>query len=114
MEIKVRIKALAILLAAICSVPAIADEPASSKPLPKLENVYAGLLCGTFDGEPPSPELVSKAEARIKLATKSNKTYVASSAQRVAKAYAYRDRDRGGDCWANVQDEFWAPKNQPK
>ncbi|MBU9843970.1 hypothetical protein [Rahnella ecdela] len=109
-----KINAFAILLASLCVLPAIADEPASSKPLPKLENGYAGLLCGYFDGKPPSPELVSQAVARIKLMTKRDKAYIPFSANRVAKAYAYRDRDHGGDCWANVQDEYWKPKNQPK
>lgn len=111
-----KIKIFALILASVWIIPGIAGTSASSKPLPAKENIYAGLLCGNslLDGEPPSPELVRQAVGIIKVGSKSNKFYDPISASRVAKAYAYRDRNRGGDCWANIQDEYWAPKNQPK
>lgn len=109
-----KLKSIVFVATAIYSLASQADEPASSKPLPKLENEYAGQLCGHFDTQPAGPQLVDESIARIKLTHKDKKLYNPIAAKRVATAYAYRDRDRGGDCWANVQDEYWAPKNQPK
>lgn len=109
-----KLKTVVFLTTALFSFGALADESASSKPLPTLENGYAGLLCGYFDTEAASSKLVNEAVSRIKVATKNNKLYNPIAAKRVATAYAYRDRDRGGNCMANVQDEYWAPKNQPK
>jgi len=108
-----KIKATAFLMISIFVLPAIAGEPASSKPLPLIENGYAGFLCGELDLEPASEKLVDQAVDKIKVGT-SGHLYDKKLAKRVAKAYAYRDRGHGGDCLANVQGEYWEPKNQPK
>ncbi|MCX3307943.1 hypothetical protein ORN12_02815 [Pantoea vagans] len=110
-----KMKLLTLILASAYLLPAIANEPASSKKLPTIENGFMASVCGHFDGEPASPELVSKAFDAIKSDSYGLTIFFdEASAKRVAKAYAYRDRNGGGSCEANVQEEYWAPKNQPK
>lgn len=111
-----KIKKFNILLVSLFVFPAFAGESASSKPLPNKEYSYAGLLCNNknLNDEPPSSKLLIKVIEIIRVGTKPDNAYDPISAKRVAKAYVYRDRDRGGDCWANIQDEYWEPKNQPK
>ncbi|ROP59404.1 hypothetical protein EDF81_2206 [Enterobacter sp. BIGb0383] len=107
------LKLVVALIASLTSISTMANEAASSKPLPLLSNSYAGVLCGSLDGEPAGEKLVSQGVQNIKIATKRYQwVYQQAEAKRVAVAYAYRDRDKGGDCLANVQDEYWAPKNQ--
>ncbi|WP_146109547.1 hypothetical protein [Pantoea ananatis] len=105
-----------VLLSSIFVSTAIAGEPASSKQLPTIENGFVGFLCGSeLDGEPASPKLVNQAIEKVDVSTQNYSTYYyPNSTKRVALAYAYRDRNHGGDCLANVQEEYWKPKNQPK
>lgn len=111
-----KLRVFVVFLFYVIALPSHADEPASSKELPVMENGFVGYLCDSeLDGEPASSKLVTQAVDKVNVSTQGAfSTSLANSIKRVAIAYAYRDRNHGGSCLTNVQGEYWAPKNQPK